>query len=190
MHEGHLIAQGTPDELAALASGRCFDVELPAGTVARTVQAALLDDTAAVADAVPAGGLVHCMLRTRCRRRKRCRRALALWRILCRPPWRTVSCCCCANSRKGLYTPASLTEYRRTARRETIRPTPWQTVLPDGTPLRIRLAAQAAQPILPVPEQAQRRQCSASLQSEPAHRSPAAGSARPAAETLVRRMTS
>ena len=63
MHEGHLIAQGTPDELAALASGRCFDVELPAGTVARTVQAALLDDTAAVADAVPAGGLVHCMLR-------------------------------------------------------------------------------------------------------------------------------
>ena len=63
MHEGQLIAQGTPDELAGLAAGRCFDVELPAGTVARTVQAALLDDTATVADAVPAGGLVHCMLR-------------------------------------------------------------------------------------------------------------------------------
>ena len=63
MHEGQLIAQGTPDELATLASGRCFDVELPAGLAARTVQAALLDDTATIADAVPAGGLVHCMLR-------------------------------------------------------------------------------------------------------------------------------
>ena len=62
MHEGRLIAEGSPDDLASLAAGRCFDVELPAGTAARTVQAALLDDTATVADAVPAGGLVHCML--------------------------------------------------------------------------------------------------------------------------------
>ena len=62
LHEGALLAAGTPDALRAQAQGRCFvytpaDAETP-----RAVQAALLEQ-AAVVDAVPAAGEVRVMVR-------------------------------------------------------------------------------------------------------------------------------
>jgi len=62
MHEGRFLAEGTPDELCAMSAGRCFSALPPKGSLARTLQAHLLDDTARVVDAVPQGGRVRLVL--------------------------------------------------------------------------------------------------------------------------------
>ncbi len=63
MHEGQVIAHGTPQELAQRASGHCFVSALPQGMLARNVQARLLDDVSTIVDAVPEGGNVRYTVR-------------------------------------------------------------------------------------------------------------------------------
>jgi ABC-2 type transport system ATP-binding protein len=58
LHEGKVLAQGRPADVSELAAGRTFLAEPPAGTIARELQARLLDDPDVV-DAVPEGGRVR-----------------------------------------------------------------------------------------------------------------------------------
>ncbi|NID05712.1 ABC transporter ATP-binding protein [Luteibacter jiangsuensis] len=58
LHEGRVLAAGTPESIRGTAAGLCFAVTPPAGQAARHVQAALLDDCGIV-DAVPRGGRVR-----------------------------------------------------------------------------------------------------------------------------------
>jgi ABC-2 type transport system ATP-binding protein len=58
LHQGKVLAQGSPVDVAALAAGRTFLAEPPAGQPARGLQARLLDDPDVV-DAVPEGGRVR-----------------------------------------------------------------------------------------------------------------------------------
>lgn len=59
LHDGHVLTNGTPQEVAAHASGLCFEAIPNASEPARFLQARLWDDNAAVIDAVPHGGRVH-----------------------------------------------------------------------------------------------------------------------------------
>jgi len=59
MHEGRLLASGTPAELRARAEGLCFTAMPPACDSARVLQARLIDARATVVDAVPEGGHVR-----------------------------------------------------------------------------------------------------------------------------------
>ena len=63
MHEGQLLAEGTPQSLRGRAEGHCFSYAPPPDVPPRTVQAALLDNTAEVIDAVPHAGQVHFIVR-------------------------------------------------------------------------------------------------------------------------------
>ncbi len=58
MHEGGVLAQGTPESVTRVADGRSFIVTPPDGQPARLLQAHLLDDPNVV-DAVPQGGRVR-----------------------------------------------------------------------------------------------------------------------------------
>ena len=58
LHQGKVLAQGRPGDITAIARGRVFVAELPAGQSARGVQSRLLDE-ADVIDAVPDGGRVR-----------------------------------------------------------------------------------------------------------------------------------
>jgi ABC-2 type transport system ATP-binding protein len=58
MHEGKVLAQGSPDDIRKLAQDRVFVAEPPQGEPARALQSRLLDDEAIV-DAVPDGGHVR-----------------------------------------------------------------------------------------------------------------------------------
>ncbi|GAA4326890.1 ATP-binding cassette domain-containing protein [Pigmentiphaga soli] len=59
LQEGRLLAGGSPGEIAARARGLCFEADPPPDEPARRLQARLLDNDAAVIDAVPHGGRVH-----------------------------------------------------------------------------------------------------------------------------------
>jgi pyoluteorin transport system ATP-binding protein len=61
LHEGKVLAQGAPAEIAAAARGRTFLAEPPTGHGARSVQARLLDDPAVI-DAIPEAGRVRCIV--------------------------------------------------------------------------------------------------------------------------------
>ncbi|KAF1042801.1 ATP-binding cassette domain-containing protein [Xylophilus sp.] len=63
LHEGRVLAGGSPAAIAAHARGLCREAEPPPGEPARRLQARLLDDGAAVVDAVPHGGRVRFILR-------------------------------------------------------------------------------------------------------------------------------
>lgn len=63
MHEGQLLTEGTPQSLRRQAEGHCFSYTPPPDVPPRTVQAALLDNTAEVIDAVPHAGQVHFIVR-------------------------------------------------------------------------------------------------------------------------------
>jgi len=63
LHEGHLLASGTPDALRDPARGRCRQVWPVAGEHPRELQARLLDAGDAVIDAVPVGGAVRYIVR-------------------------------------------------------------------------------------------------------------------------------
>ena len=58
LHEGKVLAQGTPADVTGLAAGRTFLAEPRSGQPARGLQAHLLDHPSVV-DAVPEGGLVR-----------------------------------------------------------------------------------------------------------------------------------
>ena len=58
LHQGRVLSQGAPQEVAALATGRSFIAVPPAGQSARNLQARLLDQPDIV-DAVPDGGRVR-----------------------------------------------------------------------------------------------------------------------------------
>lgn len=59
LHEGKLIAEGSPQEIRDNAKGLCFAARPPEGTPARAMQARLLDAPASIIDAVPQGGEVR-----------------------------------------------------------------------------------------------------------------------------------
>lgn len=61
MHEGKVLAQGSPAEISHIAAGRTFLAEPPEGKPARELQASLLGDSHVV-DALPEGGLVRVVL--------------------------------------------------------------------------------------------------------------------------------
>jgi ABC-2 type transport system ATP-binding protein len=63
LHEGKVLAQGRPDEVSGLASGRVFIAEPSAGWTPRGMQARLLDDPQVI-DAVPEGGRVRLVMAT------------------------------------------------------------------------------------------------------------------------------
>ncbi|AKM29357.1 ABC transporter ATP-binding protein [Pandoraea faecigallinarum] len=58
MHEGRLLAQGTPASLRKDASGLTYTATPPEGMPARDLQARLIDAGALIIDAVPRGGAV------------------------------------------------------------------------------------------------------------------------------------
>lgn len=62
LHEGQVLAQGSPHGLCERVQGRCFHYVPPPGVAARTVQAALLDAADGVIDAVPQAGGVRVVL--------------------------------------------------------------------------------------------------------------------------------
>jgi ABC-2 type transport system ATP-binding protein len=61
LHEGKVLAQGRPDEVSELATGRVFLAKPFAGRTPRGTQARLLDDPRVV-DAVPEGGRVRVVM--------------------------------------------------------------------------------------------------------------------------------
>jgi ABC-2 type transport system ATP-binding protein len=61
LHEGKVLAQGRPDEVSGLASGRVFIAEASTGWTPRGMQARLLDDPEVI-DAVPEGGRVRLVM--------------------------------------------------------------------------------------------------------------------------------
>ena len=66
LHEGRLLAQGTPEELRRLTAGLCFASDVPRGVKARRLQAWLLDQPSLVMDAVPEGSRVRFVLAPEC----------------------------------------------------------------------------------------------------------------------------
>lgn len=61
MHQGKVLANGSPADVSGLANGRTFLLDPPAGSTARGVQARLLDERG-VLDTVPDGGRVRVVL--------------------------------------------------------------------------------------------------------------------------------
>lgn len=59
LHHGEILLDGTPESLRQLAQGRCYRLTPPPALPSRILQAALLDDTSSVLDAVPEGGSVR-----------------------------------------------------------------------------------------------------------------------------------
>lgn len=64
LHDGVLLASGSPADIAARADGRCFVVPAGRGEAPRERQARLLDRPDAIVDAVPRGGEVRFILRS------------------------------------------------------------------------------------------------------------------------------
>lgn len=59
MHEGKILAEGPPAQLARRAHGLTWVVDPPTGMPARDLQARLIDDTTHIVDAVPRAGAVR-----------------------------------------------------------------------------------------------------------------------------------
>ncbi len=62
MHEGRMLAQGSPEELRRLTEGLCHVTDVPVGMKARHLQAWLLDQPSLIMDAVPEGRHVRFVL--------------------------------------------------------------------------------------------------------------------------------
>jgi ABC-2 type transport system ATP-binding protein len=59
MHQGNVLAEGSPQTLRERARGLTYTAQPPAGTPARELQAHLIDAQALIIDAVPQGGAVR-----------------------------------------------------------------------------------------------------------------------------------
>ncbi|HEY4082501.1 MAG TPA: ATP-binding cassette domain-containing protein [Burkholderiaceae bacterium] len=59
MHEGRVLADGSPDQLKERAKGLTYQATPPEGTAARDLQASLIDAADRIIDAVPHGGGVR-----------------------------------------------------------------------------------------------------------------------------------
>ncbi|KQV91476.1 ABC transporter ATP-binding protein [Massilia sp. Root351] len=64
LHEGLVLASGTPESIRSRAQGMCHMATPPAGVTARALQARLLDAGASIVDAVPEGGQVRYIQRS------------------------------------------------------------------------------------------------------------------------------
>jgi ABC-2 type transport system ATP-binding protein len=64
LHEGLVLASGTPESIRSRAQGLCHMATPPAGVTARALQARLLDAGASIVDAVPEGGKVRYIARS------------------------------------------------------------------------------------------------------------------------------
>jgi ABC-2 type transport system ATP-binding protein len=64
LHEGKLLAKGTPEQIRDQALNLCFIATPPEGQPPRVLQARLLDDQEDVIDAVPQGGAVRFIRRS------------------------------------------------------------------------------------------------------------------------------
>nr|WP_254926018.1 ATP-binding cassette domain-containing protein [Bordetella genomosp. 11] len=64
LHDGGLLASGTPADIASRADGLCYVVPARPGEAARARQARLLDRRDIIVDAVPRGGEVRFILRS------------------------------------------------------------------------------------------------------------------------------
>ena len=64
LHEGLVLASGTPESIRSGARGLCHMATPPAGVSARTLQARLLDAAGSIVDAVPEGGKVRYIARS------------------------------------------------------------------------------------------------------------------------------
>ncbi len=69
MHEGRILAQGTPEKLRSLTEGLCHATAVPGGMKARHLQAWLLDQSSLIMDAVPEGDHVRFVLPPECGRK-------------------------------------------------------------------------------------------------------------------------
>ena len=65
LHRGHILSDGTPEDLCRLGEGRTYRVMPAEGVPTRILQAHLLDDQGHVVDAVPRGGEVHFIVKER-----------------------------------------------------------------------------------------------------------------------------
>ena len=65
MHKSKVLAEGTPGELSLKAENRCFKVQPPAGMPSRILQTKLLDHKESIVDAVPEGGEVRFISRSK-----------------------------------------------------------------------------------------------------------------------------
>ena len=63
LHKGHILDKGTPEELREKSEGFVYHTDCPDGIPPRFLQAALLDDTACIGDAVPERGGVRFTLK-------------------------------------------------------------------------------------------------------------------------------
>lgn len=63
LHEGHILAQGRPDNIKRKADDLCYTMTPPDGEPPRELQARLLDDREHIIDAVPQSGKVHFILK-------------------------------------------------------------------------------------------------------------------------------
>ena len=64
LHEGLVLASGTPESIRSRAQGMCHMATPPEGVTARALQARLLDAGASIVDAVPEGGKVRYIARS------------------------------------------------------------------------------------------------------------------------------
>lgn len=62
LHQGQILAQGSPNEIKQNAAGLCYTLAPPNGVPARILQAQLWDDRAHIMDAVPQSGKVRFIL--------------------------------------------------------------------------------------------------------------------------------
>ena len=63
LHEGEILAEGVPDDIAHVADGLCYRFDVPAQENSRIVQAQLYDRRQSIVDAVPQGGAIHLIRR-------------------------------------------------------------------------------------------------------------------------------
>ncbi len=63
LHEGEILAEGVPDDIAHVADELCYRFDVPAQENSRIVQAQLYDRRQSIVDAVPQGGAIHLIRR-------------------------------------------------------------------------------------------------------------------------------
>ncbi len=63
LNRGKILRSGSPEEIKAVAQGRCFRVKTPPDFPTRVLQSILLDDKSSVVDAVPEGNFVRFIVR-------------------------------------------------------------------------------------------------------------------------------